>query len=168
MKIILIPLFLSLIFIPAFISASETAGFVFQRVYIPLGSSFNGEILVKNTRPEIDTVTVNITGYGFARLKGVEGPVGSNYIISSDGRSATVSGLKPNETQTVIVELPAPNLGEFTLQLSARSNLGATAMDEMNIFVQFPVSFSALTDVWVLLLLALGVLAYFCKIKNFR
>jgi uncharacterized membrane protein len=160
MKGIFIPLFLFLVLAPALISASETASFIFQRVYTPLGSSFNGEIAVKNIKATADTITVNITGYESARLKGLEGPIGSNYIISSDGRSATVSELKPNETQTIIVELFAPNPGEFNVQLSAQSNLGATSTDEMNITVQFPVSFSGLTDVWVLFLILLGVLVF--------
>lgn len=157
-KKIFIPLFIFIFLGPCLVQ-SQTVGFVFHKVYIPLGTSFNGEVLINNTENITNNITINITGYEFAKLKGIESYVSGNYLISTDGRSAVVM-VEPKKIQTLIVNIKAPNPGSFNLHLNARDDLGMISKDDMQIIVQFPVSFSGLTNIWILLLILLSVLIF--------
>jgi hypothetical protein len=131
-----------------FLVRHPIANFIVHNLFLTLGSRFDEKIQVRNLNDQPVNVTLNISGYDFARFVQAEG----DYAITEDRTGITLYNVNPFEERKVDLEILSTDPDEYTLTLDASNTAGETDSDEMHIAINFRAAFSGLTE-WAVLVL---------------
>jgi hypothetical protein len=150
---------------PLQISNDPIVRFTERAVYIGIGESYHGRIIVTNPRNVNSKISISLEGTypaGLAKLL----PSSSLSWLSPDGRNAVLS-LIANQQKVVLFKLVSTDVEEYDLNVSAvlQEDPSLTGRDGMRIVIGFPASFPGIEHLSIVLILVISCLVFW-KIRK--